>query len=310
MGAWGTGLYSSDTALDVRGSFREIKRLPVGPEKLIDNLLEGFPGGTDEDDEDYCTFWMVLADQFHAHAIDHEDTFARARSIIEGGQDLALNRDLGMEEADLKKREKALETLLAKWATPHPKPKKRNLLKVKEPFVMEPGQCIAYRTMEGNGPNLHLSQKQLGEIFHPDGWGAFVVIDRGRKWDYLARYIVAGLNLNMKTRPGKKDCLAAPIRAIRVSPFSGVKLGIPDTPLVRAVECPAVRFKKLDRRIVATFEWDLKKWQKRFPKAFEGFGAWAGTLTGTIHMLFSSPGVRLASKIVPVKGMRLKDFLG
>jgi hypothetical protein len=35
MGAWGIGLYSSDFAMDLRGSVKAIARLPYTPDRLL-----------------------------------------------------------------------------------------------------------------------------------------------------------------------------------------------------------------------------------------------------------------------------------
>ena len=64
MGVWSVGLYSSDFALDLRSTISAVLRLPFSDERLIDAICETEPQSAENpDDEDYATFWLVLADQ-------------------------------------------------------------------------------------------------------------------------------------------------------------------------------------------------------------------------------------------------------
>jgi hypothetical protein len=44
MGAWGTGLYSGDFAMDLRGTIAAISRLPFDGDRLAEILCESEPG--------------------------------------------------------------------------------------------------------------------------------------------------------------------------------------------------------------------------------------------------------------------------
>ena len=71
MGSWGAGLYSNDIALDLKSAVAAIVKLPFESEQLIKMLAEAFPEeASNEANEDYTTFWLVLADQFHKRGID------------------------------------------------------------------------------------------------------------------------------------------------------------------------------------------------------------------------------------------------
>ena len=40
MGAWGTGLYSSDMAADMRSTIKSVLRLPVDEDRIVDILRD------------------------------------------------------------------------------------------------------------------------------------------------------------------------------------------------------------------------------------------------------------------------------
>ena len=70
MGVWGTGLYSGDFAMDLRGSISAVARLPFDGDKLVDILCETEPAAANNpNDEDHSIFWLIVADQFAKRAI-------------------------------------------------------------------------------------------------------------------------------------------------------------------------------------------------------------------------------------------------
>ena len=48
MGAWGSGLYSSDFALDVRSAVKAVARLPLPLDKLLEAARLFYAGGLAE----------------------------------------------------------------------------------------------------------------------------------------------------------------------------------------------------------------------------------------------------------------------
>jgi len=57
MGAWGIGLYSSDFALDLRGSVKAVARLPFEPDRLLDYLCAAEPlAANNSKDSDHTIF--------------------------------------------------------------------------------------------------------------------------------------------------------------------------------------------------------------------------------------------------------------
>src|SRR3954453_149271 len=89
MGAWGTGLYSSDMAADMRATIKSVLRLPLDEDRIVDILRDCERGAAnDPHDEDQTTFWLLLADQFEKRGIAHAPTRENAIAIIERGDDL------------------------------------------------------------------------------------------------------------------------------------------------------------------------------------------------------------------------------
>ena len=214
MGSWGTGLYSDDTACDVRDTFREVVKLPLDGPALGQRMAARFGMGDDPMAEEEVDLWLALADQMHLYALEAPEVMATARRIIETGADLAAKRELGMDDGDLAKRERALKDLLEKWSAPHPKPRRRKTIKGPEPFAFERGDCYAYPTMRGWAlPYGHwdFDAKTADETFRPDGWGAFVVLDRWMYEDYYARYLIAVTYLEATNRPTLDEFRAAPV---------------------------------------------------------------------------------------------------
>ena len=111
MGAWGVGLYSSDLTNDLKGTFREIVRVPLSEDELVEALLDAYPSGRAPEDEDYTDFWLALADLFHAYGIENADVLHKAQEIIATDADLDVKRALDMSASDLRKRQRILEDL-------------------------------------------------------------------------------------------------------------------------------------------------------------------------------------------------------
>ena len=222
MGAWGTGLYDSDDAADVRETFRDVARLPVEPGEVVDRLAKRFGMGAAPTEEDEVDFWLALADQLHRYGIDHAPTMDLARRIVTEGHDLRAKRDLDMSDADLKKRAKVLEALVETWAAPHPKPKAIRKIKGPETFLFEAGDVWIYPTMEGSAVPFQWHQfdpDTIDDQFRPDGWGAFWVLERWHHDDFFARYLIALAMPDGKGKPGLEDFQAAAVQGMTEAEF-------------------------------------------------------------------------------------------
>jgi hypothetical protein len=206
MGTWGIGLYSNDSAADLRDQFQTIVRAPWDGARILAYLLEKFPSGNDPKDEEYTDLRLAIADLFWQYAIDHPPSFRLAADIVQKGTDLDSKRALGMSAADLKKRGKGLEELRTKWRMPNGKPRPRRVLKSPESFLVAAGDCLLYPTSRGNPINPHVSDSGRAAYdalynWKQDGWGTVLVLATFRRFDVLARYLVAVLDFADAEKP-------------------------------------------------------------------------------------------------------------
>jgi len=190
MGAWGVGLYSSDFAQDLRGAVRTVARLPFAPNRLLELVCDTQRQAADNAvDPDHTVFWLVVADQFHKRGIDCETARHQARAIIAGDQDLAMMASLGMDEKSLGKRRAMLAELESEIASAPPL-KPRPLLKSPQKLLLEVGEAIAFPACDGDAINPYAVGKEWAWVkaWKQDGWGAFVVAERGLAFEFLAWY--------------------------------------------------------------------------------------------------------------------------
>lgn len=117
MGSWGVGIFSNDTASDIREDFRELIAEGLSPEAATQQLHEEYgigPGGHDDND-----FWLALASAQHRLGHVATGTIERALEILDDPEEL--------ERWDPKtrmRRRAALDKLRAQLTEPVPQPKK------------------------------------------------------------------------------------------------------------------------------------------------------------------------------------------
>ena len=214
MGAWGVGLYQCDEAADLKAAFTEDAKLPIATEELVDRLSTAHALGAEPDETDG---WLALADQLHRYGLEHEPTFATARQIITSGADLRAKQDLDMTPRDLEKRAKVLDALLEAWAKPHPKPRKRKMMKGPEDFIFEVGDVWVMPAMQGAPLPFFWHQYDettISDHYKPDGWAGFVVFDRWLYDTFFARYLIAVLHLDPGTKPAPEAIPACTVRSV------------------------------------------------------------------------------------------------
>ena len=122
MGAWGTAIFSDDTASDVRDEWREAILDGLSPEDATQRLLETFDDYLEEADTERL-FWMALAAAQMETGRLLPDVCDRALAIIDGGGDVDRWREDG-DESLARERARVLERLAAKLRGPQPKPKR------------------------------------------------------------------------------------------------------------------------------------------------------------------------------------------
>ena len=217
MGAWGVGLYQCDEAEDVKLTFADTVKLPVDVDELVARVTRKSGLGTDPLSEEEVDGWLVIADQLHLFALDHAPTFQTAHRIIDSGADLKAKQELDLSARDLEKRAKVLQDLKAKWAIPHPKPRKRKMIKGPEKYLFDIGDLWVMPAMDGTPLPLqwHGSKPDTIEApYTPDSWAGFAVFDRWRHEDFYARYLIAIQHITGADKPTPEAARELPIRAI------------------------------------------------------------------------------------------------
>ena len=207
MGAWGPGLYSSDVALDLRGALRLLLRTPLSVDAIILQLQTVLETGTNPDQEDYTTFWLVLADQLARAGVAHAETFRRARDIVASGADSAMMTELGLSPGDVRKRAAALAKLAASLEAPLLEKPRKGMKR--QPLLFAPGDIIACPSWAGHVQNPYMPDvpPQGARIGVPQGWSCAVILHAVRVFDTVAVYAAAGFLGSFETRPLVPDLL-------------------------------------------------------------------------------------------------------
>jgi hypothetical protein len=198
VGTWGVGLYDNDDARDLRDDFREVVRAPWDGDRLLQWTLQEFPDSPD--------VRLSLADLFWLYGIDHAHVRDDAIRLVTSGADLDEKRTLGMTEPDLKRRAGLLQKHVEKWSAPNPKPRRRNMRKQAEPFVLDVGDCLAYPTARGRVRNPYVTPAREASFYGTfpwvqDGWAAAIVLARQHRFETFARYLIAVLRYDEEARP-------------------------------------------------------------------------------------------------------------
>jgi hypothetical protein len=201
MGAWGTGLYSGDFAMDLRGTIGAVARLPFSADRVVDVLCDVEPGAARSSvDSDHTVFWLVVADQFAKRGIDSPRVRETALSIIDEGRDRAAMAALGMREPDLRRRDRMLAELRGRLVSAPP-PKSRTTLKKPQPYFFEIGDGYTYPTSGGGSINPYFASLEQTPSWRHDGWSVMVFIARGRAFDFLAWYQFLTIDCAVSEKP-------------------------------------------------------------------------------------------------------------
>lgn len=190
MGAWGTGLYSSDFAADMRPLIKTALSLPFDEDRIVAIIREREAQSADNrDDEDYANFWLALADQFAKRGVAHAETRGRAIAIIDEGRDLAMLERLGMTAPDLRKRAMTLAELRARLVAAPTISQPRKTLKAPLPYALETNTLYVCPTAGSAAINPYIGRKDFfGKRFVQDHWRLFLVVARNKSFGFLPWY--------------------------------------------------------------------------------------------------------------------------
>ena len=153
MGVWGAGIFSDDTAADVRDEYRNYLADGMDGPSATNKLLENF--GTEVDDADAGPpFWLSLAaTQWRLGRLE-DRVRERALRIIDDGTDLArFSESAGLQRS----RRRVLQKLRTQLCTPQHAP-----VKVRREAPLEcdwaPGEVIDFRRKSGEWLALHVQE--------------------------------------------------------------------------------------------------------------------------------------------------------
>lgn len=250
--------------MDLRSTIAAVVRLPFDADRLVDILCETeTAAAASPSDEDHSKFWLITADQFAKRGIVCDRVRRKALEIIDGGSDLAMLEKLGMPAGDLRKRRKILEELRER-ITAEPVDRPRTTLKTPQPLLLERGDVIVYPTCAGKCINPYYASKELDKHYRrlgpvpwrQDGWGAAVIIDCGRVFDFLSWYRPLTLARAMAEKPL--------VESLRGDIWW--RLELPGT-------CSPAHFKKMELEKIGKLPVDPEKVQTVFPGLRPGLSA-------------------------------------
>ena len=166
MGAWGTAIFSDDTASDVRDSFRELIGDGISPEDATTRLVAEYTSSVDDPD-DGPPFWLGLAVTQWKCGRLQDDVKARALQVIDSGVD--LNRWAGNAKL-IRAREAVLAKTRALLLSAQP-PARRIAKPFRQANDWDVGELVSYRTAS----NQHVVLRVLGH--HVDKGGTAPEVD-------------------------------------------------------------------------------------------------------------------------------------
>jgi hypothetical protein len=167
--------------------------------------------------------------------------------------------------------------------------KPRTTLKRPQPFLMEVGDCMVYPTSGKDCINSYYPSKEKIPNWKHDGWGAMVVVDRGRAFDFLAWYTPVTISAPTPEKPA-----LAMLRSI--TPWV---LKNPGT-------CSPVHFKRLELERIGSVPLDPIKLARFFPSMYPGTRAAIDDISITNTLGF----YREVPTVPSIPGQAVRSILG
>lgn len=130
MGAWGTGFWQNDAALDVREDFREYFKYGLTDEEGIDYVIEKTIDINDPNDGPIVT--MVIAGELWRIGRLNDEWYKKA---VSAGEADLLNWKSEVDVKTYNQHATAVKKFITKLGTPQPTVKKIKRLPKPEPFV-------------------------------------------------------------------------------------------------------------------------------------------------------------------------------
>ena len=145
MGAWGPGIFSDDTACDLRDDYREYLGEGLSGQQATARILEEYKSSL-ADPYDAAVVWLALAATQWKLGRLEPDTLVQALNVIDSGDGLT-GWTAGTK--DYAKRKAALDKLRTQITSPQPAAKKvRHQVKCECDWQI--GEMVAYRLLSGH----------------------------------------------------------------------------------------------------------------------------------------------------------------
>jgi hypothetical protein len=270
VGSWGTGLYSGDFALDLRTKIRAVARLPFDPERLVEILCESeSPAANNLENDDYTTFWLVVADQFARRGFASVRARETALRIIDQGDDVVAQQKLGRSAAGLAKRSRVLEEVRERIGASQSGARKRSIIRKPEPFLMDVGEALLYPLCHGKCRNAYIAKREkqiVGPVdarvpWTPNGWGVAIIAERGRAFDFFAWYRPFVLSRVLRNKPNL------------------IALSDEQWRLTLPGNCPPIHFRRLEFEHLGVFDVSVERVHAAFPRLLSGDSSAIGDIS-------------------------------
>jgi hypothetical protein len=144
MGAWGTALFSDDTACDVRESYVDLVGDGLTGPEATKALLRDWSTSLNDPDES-PVFWLALATTQWKCGRLESHVLQQALNVIDGGLDLAK---WDSNSKDFTKRKVVLDKLRLQLVSPQP-PEKAISKRFRDTNDWRVGDLVAYRMRSG-----------------------------------------------------------------------------------------------------------------------------------------------------------------
>ena len=148
MGTWGPAIKSNDTSSDIYADFFDLYNEGLGPTEISERLIQENQDLINSSD-DGNNFWFALAlSLWETKSLDQK-IYNKVKYLVESGNDLAVWRELDVDESEIRKRKIALGKFFDKISNEKSRPKARKKKKLKQPIYGK-GTCLTFILDNGN----------------------------------------------------------------------------------------------------------------------------------------------------------------
>ncbi len=187
MGAWGTGIYSNDTAEDVRdfcGMIFPFTSVSEGNRIVFEEFAE--IANAEVIDDDAASFWYALSDWQWRHGILSEEIKKKTLQLLDERAGISDWEEMG-STSDVKRRIAVMEQLKERLNSPMPfvnLPKKR-LARAKHKI----GQIVIFRARKDDESEFWKIEDLNDPFIYQDERLAQTATELSSKWNVQGKYM-------------------------------------------------------------------------------------------------------------------------